>query len=262
VKESSRILAKYSEGLSINARQTSSITNDTAATIGQIAVTIDEVSKNTMEVHDASEQMASHANEGKEGIGKINIQMSNISSSTEKVSGVIAILNEKSNHITRIVDLITQIADQTNLLALNAAIEAARAGEQGKGFSVVAEEVRKLAEQSAGAAKEIRILIDEIRADSEKAVESIAEGTGRVEEGSKIVHEVGESLKEVIETVQGLASRTEGVAAATEEISAGIQNISASAEEQTAAVNEVAAASEKLSKLSTDLLEAAGKFKI
>lgn len=171
-------------------------------------------------------------------------------------------LSEKSKEINQIVELITGVAEQTNLLALNAAIEAARAGEQGRGFAVVAEEVRKLAEQSAGASNQIKNLITAIQAESQRAVESMAEGGKDVEEGSRVVQEVGDLLNRIIASVQGLSSQIQAVASATEQMSSGVQSVAASTEEQTATIEEVSASADSLAQLAEDLSRLIGKFKV
>jgi methyl-accepting chemotaxis protein len=148
------------------------------------------------------------------------------------------------------------------LLALNAAIEAARAGEHGRGFAVVAEEVRKLAEQSASAAKEIYLLINAIQSESEKAVDSMADGSREVKSGLEVVREVGSNFKEIITAVQGLSSQIQNVASATEQMAAGVQNVAASTEEQTATMEEISAATESLTIMSEELNALVERFKV
>lgn len=262
IKEKSVQVAGAAQQLSSSSQQTAASANETAATMGEITTTVEQVAANTQEISKASENANKHADEGNKGINKVDEQMRHIASSTQGVSVVIGDLSKKSQEINQIVELITSIADQTNLLALNAAIEAARAGEQGRGFAVVAEEVRKLAEQSASAAKEIYSLINAIQVESQKAVESMAEGSKEVEAGTAVVQEVGESFGGIIGAVQSLASQIEDVAAATEQMSAGVQNVAAATEEETAAMEEVSASAEALTKLSEDLNALVGRFKV
>jgi len=262
VKEAAVKVAGTSRQLTSNAQQVSASASETAATMGQIATTVEQVSSNTQNVARVSEDTARLAGEGERGIARLVEQMRSIAGSSELVSDTINELSKKSQEINQIVGLITNIADQTNLLALNAAIEAARAGEQGRGFAVVAEEVRKLAEESANATKEISNLVNAIQAGSQRAVESMAEGGKEVQEGTRVVHEVGESFKKIIESIQGLTADIESVAAAAEEMSAGVQNVAAATEEQTASMEEVSASAESLSRLSVELDDVVGKFKV
>ena len=130
-------------------------------------------------------------------------------------------------------------------MALNAAIEAARAGEHGRGFAVVAEEVRKLAEQSAGAAKEIGELIAATQEESKKALESMTLGVRDVEEGTEIVSQAGVTFGEILAEVEGIAEQVERVASSAQEISAGSEEMAASVEEQSASMEEMAATAQE-----------------
>ncbi len=182
-------------------------------------------------------------------------QMNVMQRSVGHTAEVINALGEKSKEIGHIVQLITEISNQTNLLALNAAIEAARAGEHGRGFAVVADEVRKLAEQSGDAAGQIRQLIGEVQAEADKAVQSMDEGANVILEGIQMVHQSGEAFRDIVKAIeqvaaesqevsaiieqvnsssQSMAEMMEGVAHIAEQSAGNTQNVAASAEEQNA----------------------------
>lgn len=179
--------------------------------------------------------------------------------------------------------MITQIADQTNLLALNAAIEAARAGEHGRGFSVVADEVKKLAEGSGEAAGQIRNLILEIQTEADNAVQSMSLGSSVVEKGIDMVHQTGEVFKDILVAIeqvtaesqevsaiieqvnsssQNMVDTMEGVASIAEQSAGNTQNVAASVEEQNASMQEISASTEALSSMAQDLQEAVSTFKV
>jgi len=234
--EDSKKLAESADILHASAEQTSAGATETAATMTEIASTIDNVDHNVREISRAAETTAREATEGQQGIARVAEQMQDIADSTREAAGVINGLSKSSQEINQIVELITGIAEQTNLLALNAAIEAARAGEQGRGFAVVADEVRKLAEETAGATKKISDLIQAVQSESQRAVVTMAEGVEKVEKGTRVVNEVGENFKGIIAAVQGFTSQIEQVAASTTEVLSGVENVAAASQQQTAAM--------------------------
>lgn len=209
--------------------------------------------------------------------------MNVIDQSVKKAENVISALESKSKDITQILGVINGIADQTNLLALNAAIEAARAGESGRGFSVVAEEVRKLAVQSANSAKEIENLIKEIVQDIDVSQEvftavnrEVQSGLSFTEQTRVSFHNIFEMTKEISDQLQtmnqtviqlsnGSAHVSEAVreiADVSRESSANIQDIAASAEEQLASMEEISSSSATLSSMAEELRDLISKFKV
>lgn len=165
------------------------------------------------------------AEAGTDVINKAVAQMETISNKFEASTGAIDALGDKSKEIGLIVSLITSIAQQTNLLALNAAIEAARAGEQGRGFAVVADEVRKLAEQSAGAAHEIGDLIRKIQIEINKAVDSMEDGNKAVQSGISMVGDAGQSFYKISSEIENVSNQMMDVSGVIEEVFSGTQTM-------------------------------------
>ena len=207
-------------------------------------------------------------------------QMKKIETSVSASAGVIALLGEESDKIGKIVDAIAAIAEQTNLLALNAAIEAARAGEHGRGFAVVSEEVRKLAEQSQDSAREISDLIGSIQEKAQNAVQSMQEGVDNVKAGTEAVDGAGKTFSEIIsmvtEIANGSAQMEEIVSTlvnTSDVINESVDNINTKSREvasesetvsaaQTATMHEIADASRSLAEMAQQMQEVIGKFKI
>lgn len=260
--EKAAVVYASASQLTTNCQQTAATANETASSANQIASAVEQVNQDSQLVLTSSDVAASFAQKGEVAINEVTAQILSIADSTSNVGQAINDLSIKSQEINKIVELITQIADQTNLLALNAAIEAARAGEQGRGFAVVAEEVRKLAEQSAGAAKEIYKLINDIGQVAERAVQTMETGAREVKVGTEKVREVESSFKEILVNVRGVNEQLHGFASAAQQMSAGVQNVAASAEEQSSAMEEVTASIETLTNLSTDLQALSQRFKI
>lgn len=262
IQSKSDAVAASATELSAGAQTVSATVNETASSLSEVSATVSHVSDNANEVADLSTKTAALANEGKEGVLIVKSRMNGIEQVTQHNVEVIESLSQSATEITKIVDLITQIADQTNLLALNAAIEAARAGDQGRGFAVVANEVRKLAEQSTGAAKEIYNLINGIQQESQKAVESMGLSRVQVAEGAQVVHTVGEKIEHIITAVHSVAGEIQSVAAATKEITSAIQNVAAATQEQNAIIEEVSATAMNFTSMAEELEVMAKRFKL
>ena len=195
--------------------------------------------------------------------------MERISEVVRKSAETVQELGNSSNQIGEIIQVIDDIADQTNLLALNAAIEAARAGEQGRGFAVVADEVRKLAERTTKATKEIAAMIKKIQKDTVGAVESMQQGTEEVQKGKELARKAGTSLNEIITGAQKVVDIITQVAAASEEqsstseqISKSIESISSVTQQSAGGVQQIAHAAEDLNRLTVNLQELVANFKI
>lgn len=259
------------------------IANDTTKIAGEIFTGMEQISNNIQEVTNTSIEASKRAGKGNEVVYLAVEQMNNIQDKVAVSTQAVAILGDKSKEIGSIVSLITSIAGQTNLLALNAAIEAARAGEQGKGFAVVADEVRKLAEQSGSAAGSISNLINEIQKEIVNAVGAMDNGTVAVQDGISMVNQAGKSFAEILKDINYIASQMQDVSAVTEEISAGTHNmlgaienvakistessgnaesVVAASEQQTALMKEVANAAENLTQMAVELQSLMNGFKL
>lgn len=225
----------------------------TADMVNQMANSIQEVASSAQTVAHSAEKTREAADKGKNAVELTITGMDSIKNKVFETANKIRELGEHSQHIGEIIRVIDDIAEQTNLLALNAAIEAARAGEHGKGFAVVADEVRKLAERSSKATKEIADLITNIQKLTTVAVTAMEEGTGEVEQGAWLAFDAGNALKEILDNVEETYRQVQNISAAAEQISASsqevvkaIENVSAITEENNAATQELSAASSQV----------------
>jgi PAS domain S-box-containing protein len=263
-----------------NQVQQLNMASDEMKNMAQMIQNIAASAQSAAEVAESANQVAQEGGTAAEEAVK---KMRDANEVVNKSSMVVKELGETSKQIGEIVGLITNIAEQTNLLALNAAIEAARAGEHGRGFAVVAEEVSKLAEGSAKAAKQIADLIGGMQVNTENAVESMEQGAAEVNEATIVVDRALGALETILEGVSEVTTKVEEISNATqtqsmatetvvkaiddittsaEEAAAGTEQVSAATQEQTASMEEITSTAQELANTAIDQERIAKKFKI
>jgi methyl-accepting chemotaxis protein len=243
--------------------------NSVASASEEMSTTSSEIAQNCVSAAKSSEKANGAAIVGEAVINETVAVMDRINSIVKASAKTVGSLGDRSDQIGEVINLINDIADQTNLLALNAAIEAARAGEQGRGFAVVADEVRKLAERTTGATKEIGKTIKAMQTETKQAVVSMEEGVREVEIGAQDAKKSGDALKDILKQINMVTSEIGQIAVASEqqtatanEIAHNIQQISGVMEETARNVSENADAASQMAGLSTELKKLIGQFKL
>jgi methyl-accepting chemotaxis protein len=260
-------LASASNLVSASTNRQSESTSSVAASIEQLSSSIDQVSDHASEAERIATISCEISKQGESEVAAAVEEIERIEKVVNDASNQIESLSIKAQDIGSIVDAIKDVADQTNLLALNAAIEAARAGEQGRGFAVVADEVRKLAERTAISAQDITQRIASIQTEAEsstivmrKGNELLAQGVGKAEHAGKSMIKIDASSADVIKSVTSISLALSEQRVASTEIARNVENIAQMAEQSTAAVSEVSSAAENLEKLAAELQQEVSRF--
>lgn len=263
------LLAATAQRVAASSHRQSEATASMASSVEQITASFSQVTEGVGETQDIAMKASELSSQGGEVVRDAVDEMNKIAEAVSQSSRFIQTLGEHSHQISAIVLVIKEIADQTNLLALNAAIEAARAGEQGRGFAVVADEVRKLAERTGQSTQEISGMIENILGGTDNAVSSMQEGSARVSEGVVMVNRAGESMSQIRQGTARVLSEIDIISAAlreqraaSSEVAENVERTAQMTEENAIAVDEIANTAQQVKLLASSLHQSVARFQM
>jgi len=266
---SSEELTSQVEKIIERNQQFSTKISTVAANMEEITVANSEVAEMATSASDAVNQNNDRARQGEANVTQSIAVIANVVSTVNNSASIVSQLNISIQKIGQITTVIKEIAEQTNLLALNAAIEAARAGEQGRGFAVVADEVRKLAERTSTSTTEIASVVDAIKIETGNAVTAMGNIESEVQNGATLSKITGEALKEIVaaaakamELVGSIALSTKEQASATDDVAHNLEGISVVNEQNEASVRDVGKMAEEVASIASELQEMVSQFKV
>ena len=262
-------LATSAAQISIGSQQQNDAASSMAAAVEEMTVSVSHISSRADDAAAESTESSRLAKENGRVIEDMVNEMNRIATSVNASETSITELSLQSEQISGVVKVIKEVAEQTNLLALNAAIEAARAGEQGRGFAVVADEVRKLAERTSQSTIEISAIIEKIRSGVQAATHSMHEGAGIVKTGVEKAKQAGSAITQIItgshkvlDSIKDISAAMQEQSSASTEIARNVEHIAQMADENNAAIEETSRTANHLASLASDLKSAMGRFRV